>query len=86
LAARLAQGGWEVTVLEAAPALHNEGYIRRPVRFGFEAARRMGLMAALRSLNYEFEAVRWVNATGRTSRAFRIACRSRCWMADCSPL
>src|SRR3954466_8617434 len=67
LAARLAQGGWQVTVLEAAPALHNEGYIVDLFGSGFEAAQRMGLMPALRQMRYEFEAVRWVSTTGRTS-------------------
>lgn len=67
LAARLAQSGWQVTVLESAPTLHNEGYVVDLFGSGFEAARRMGLMPALRRVNYEFEAVRWVSATGRTS-------------------
>jgi 2-polyprenyl-6-methoxyphenol hydroxylase-like FAD-dependent oxidoreductase len=34
---------------------------------GFEAARRMGLMPAVRRASYEFEAVRWLSATGRTN-------------------
>jgi 2-polyprenyl-6-methoxyphenol hydroxylase-like FAD-dependent oxidoreductase len=67
LAARLAQGGWQVTILESLPALHNEGYVVDLFGSGFEAARRMSLMAALRRVSYEFEAVRWVNANGRTS-------------------
>jgi 2-polyprenyl-6-methoxyphenol hydroxylase-like FAD-dependent oxidoreductase len=67
LAARLAQGGWQVTVLESLPALHNEGYVVDLFGSGFEAARRMSLMAALRKVSYEFEAVRWVNSAGRTS-------------------
>ncbi len=67
LAARLGQAGWQVTVLEAAPALHNEGYIVDLFGSGFEAARRMSLMSALRRVSYELEAVRWLSATGRTS-------------------
>lgn len=67
LAARLAQGGWQVTVLESAPALHNEGYIVDLFGSGFEAARRMGLMPALRRVSYEFDAARWVSSSGRTS-------------------
>src|SRR5262245_64693718 len=67
LAARLAQGGWQVTVLESAPALHNEGYIVDLFGSGFEAARRMGLMPTLRRMSYEFQAVRWVTSAGRTS-------------------
>jgi 2-polyprenyl-6-methoxyphenol hydroxylase-like FAD-dependent oxidoreductase len=67
LAARLGQSGWQVTVLESAPALHNEGYIVDLFGSGFEAARRMSLMSALRRVSYDFEAVRWMSATGRTS-------------------
>jgi len=67
LAARLAQGGWQVTVLESAPALHNEGYVVDLFGSGFEAARRMSLMSALRPMSYAFDAVRWVTAAGRTS-------------------
>ncbi len=67
LAARLSQAGWQVTVLESAPALLNEGYIVDLFGSGFEAARRMGLLAALRDVSYELDAVRWVSATGRTS-------------------
>jgi 2-polyprenyl-6-methoxyphenol hydroxylase-like FAD-dependent oxidoreductase len=67
LAARLAQGGWQVTVLESAPALHNEGYIVDLFGSGFEAARRMSLMPALRRVCYEFAAIRWLSSTGRTS-------------------
>jgi 2-polyprenyl-6-methoxyphenol hydroxylase-like FAD-dependent oxidoreductase len=67
LAARLAQSGWQVTVLEAAPALHNEGYIVDLFGSGFEAARRMSLMPALRRMSYEFDALRWVSSAGRTS-------------------
>ena len=67
LAARLSQAGWQVTVIEAAPALLNEGYIVDLFGSGFEAARRMGLLPALRDVSYEFEAVRWVSSTGRTS-------------------
>ena len=67
LAARLSQAGWQVTVIESAPALLNEGYIVDLFGSGFEAARRMGLLPALRDVSYEFEAVRWVSSTGRTS-------------------
>src|SRR5262249_12266779 len=67
LAARLAQGGWQVTVLESAAAPHNEGYVVDLFGSGFEAARRMSLMPALRKMSYEFEAVRWVNGHGRTT-------------------
>ena len=67
LAVQLAQAGWQVTVIESAPALLNEGYIVDLFGSGFEAAQRMGLLPLLRDVSYEFEAVRWLGATGRTS-------------------
>jgi 2-polyprenyl-6-methoxyphenol hydroxylase-like FAD-dependent oxidoreductase len=67
LAARLSQHGWDVTVTESLPALHNEGYMVDLFGSGYEAASRMGLLPALRDMDYEFEAVRWVSSSGRTS-------------------
>ncbi len=67
LAARLAHAGWQVTVIEPATALHNEGYMVDLFGSGFEAASRMGLLPALREMSFEFEAARWVNGAGRTT-------------------
>jgi 2-polyprenyl-6-methoxyphenol hydroxylase-like FAD-dependent oxidoreductase len=67
LAARLSHGGWQVTVIEPLPSLHNEGYVVDLFGSGFEAASRMGLLPALQSLRFEFDAIRWVSASGRTA-------------------
>src|SRR5689334_4310533 len=67
LAARLARGGWQVTVIESAPALHNEGYMVDLFGSGFEAASRMELLPTLREMSFDFEAVRWVSSAGRTT-------------------
>ena len=67
LAARLAHAGWQVTVIESLPALHNEGYMVDLFGSGFEAASRMGLLNTLREMSFDFEAVRWVSGTGRTN-------------------
>jgi len=66
LAARLAHAGWDVTVTESLPALHNEGYMVDLFGSGYEAASRMGLLPSLRDMDYEFDAVRWVSSAGRT--------------------
>ncbi len=66
-APRLARTGWQVTVIESAPALHNEGYMVDLFGSGLEAASRMGLLPELREMSFEFEAVRWVSSAGRTN-------------------
>jgi 2-polyprenyl-6-methoxyphenol hydroxylase-like FAD-dependent oxidoreductase len=67
LAARLSQSGWQVRVVESLPALHNEGYIVDLFGSGFEAASRMGLLSALKEASYQYEGIRWVSASGRSS-------------------
>jgi 2-polyprenyl-6-methoxyphenol hydroxylase-like FAD-dependent oxidoreductase len=68
LAACLAQRGWQVTLLDQGEAAARaEGYMIDLFGSGFEAARRMELMPRLRQLRYEFDAVRWLNASGRVS-------------------
>ncbi len=67
LAARLARAGWQVTIVESLPALHNEGYIVDLFGSGYEAAFRMGLLPDLRGMSYNFNAIRWVSASGRTA-------------------
>lgn len=67
LAARLAAEGWDVTVIESAPSLHNEGYMVDLFGSGFEAASRTGLLPALREVRYQYDGIRWVSATGRAS-------------------
>jgi 2-polyprenyl-6-methoxyphenol hydroxylase-like FAD-dependent oxidoreductase len=71
LASRLATSGWDVTVLESAPSLHNEGYMVELFGSGFEAASRIGLLPAIRAVSYDFDAIRWVSSTGRTSARLR---------------
>lgn len=66
LAARLSQSGWRVTLIESGPAPREEGYMVELFGSGFSAAGGMGLMPRLRDLRYEFDAVRWLNGSGRT--------------------
>jgi len=67
LAGRLAELGWSVTLVDAAPASRDESYMIDLFGSGFEAADRMGLMPRLRERAYEFAAVRWTSGSGRTS-------------------
>jgi 2-polyprenyl-6-methoxyphenol hydroxylase-like FAD-dependent oxidoreductase len=71
LASRLAAAGWDVTVLESAPSLHNEGYMVELFGSGFEASSRIGLLPAIREVSYDFDAIRWVGSGGRTSARLR---------------
>ena len=65
LAARLSQSGWEVTVVEPAPALRSEGYMIDLFGSGYEAAVRTHLLPYLLDVRYEFAAVRWLSESGR---------------------
>jgi 2-polyprenyl-6-methoxyphenol hydroxylase-like FAD-dependent oxidoreductase len=71
LAECLGRKGWEVTIVDQSPAARAEGYMLDLFGSGFEAARRMELMPRLEDLRYEFEAIRWVNVSGRTSARLR---------------
>jgi 2-polyprenyl-6-methoxyphenol hydroxylase-like FAD-dependent oxidoreductase len=71
LASRLAAAGWDVTVLESAPSLHNEGYMVELFGSGFEASSRIGLLPAIREVSYDFDAIRWVSSAGRTNARLR---------------
>jgi 2-polyprenyl-6-methoxyphenol hydroxylase-like FAD-dependent oxidoreductase len=65
LAARLSQSGWEVAIVESAPAVRSEGYMIDLFGSGYEAAARTNLLPHLRDLQYRFAGVRWLNETGR---------------------
>ena len=65
LAARLSQSGWEVTVVEPAPALRSEGYMIDLFGSGYEAAARTHLLTPLQDLQYRFAGVRWLSEAGR---------------------
>jgi 2-polyprenyl-6-methoxyphenol hydroxylase-like FAD-dependent oxidoreductase len=65
LAARLSQGGWQVSVLESAPALRGEAYMIDLFGSGFEAATRMDLMGPLQQARHRFRGVNWLSASGR---------------------
>jgi 2-polyprenyl-6-methoxyphenol hydroxylase-like FAD-dependent oxidoreductase len=65
LAARLSQSGWEVAVVEPAPAVRSEGYMIDLFGSGYEAATRTNLLPHLRGRQYRFDGVRWLNESGR---------------------
>lgn len=67
LATCLAQRGWEVTVVEAGKAARSEGYVIELFGSGFEAARRLELLPRLEALACDFESIRWLNSSGRTT-------------------
>lgn len=62
--------GFEVTLLEKAPALRTGGYIIDFWGAGFEIADRMGLVEEIRSRGYLVEEVRVVNSAGKRIGGF----------------
>jgi 2-polyprenyl-6-methoxyphenol hydroxylase-like FAD-dependent oxidoreductase len=65
----LERSGWDVTVIEIAPRLRNEGYMIDFFGPGYDAAEAMGLIPALRDVAYPVPEVRWVRPDGT------VACR-----------
>jgi 2-polyprenyl-6-methoxyphenol hydroxylase-like FAD-dependent oxidoreductase len=66
LASRLAHAGWEVTVLETSAAPRDEAYMIDLFGSGHEAAARMGLISRLAPLQYRFDGIRWMTASGHS--------------------
>jgi 2-polyprenyl-6-methoxyphenol hydroxylase-like FAD-dependent oxidoreductase len=71
LAVCLAQRGWQVVIVDRGQSARGEGYMIDLFGSGYEAARRMDLMARLQGVEYEFTSIRWLNATGRTTARLR---------------
>jgi len=71
LAARLSQSGWEVAVVESAPAPRSEGYMIDLFGSGYEAAARTHLLTHLQDVQYRFGGVRWLNEAGRQQAHLR---------------
>jgi len=58
----LASDGFDVTVVERASALRDDGYMIDLWGVGYDAAERMELLPALRAVGYEIEEVRMVDS------------------------
>jgi 2-polyprenyl-6-methoxyphenol hydroxylase-like FAD-dependent oxidoreductase len=67
----LARTGWEVIVLERAPALRDQGYMIDFAGPGFDTAERMGLLPALDRVRYRMELIRWLDEDGGTALTTR---------------
>ncbi|HSS29122.1 MAG TPA: FAD-dependent monooxygenase [Usitatibacter sp.] len=67
----LARTGWDVVVLEHAPALRDQGYMIDFAGPGYDAAERMGLLPALERARYRIEAIRWLDEDGGTALVTR---------------
>lgn len=61
----LADAGWDVVVLERAPARRREGYMMDFFGPGFEAAEALGLIPRLRELAYPIDRVAYIDKRGR---------------------
>ena len=60
----LERSGWEVTLIEIAPRLRDEGYMIDFLGPGYATAEAMGLMPALREAAYQAPEIRWVRPDG----------------------
>jgi 2-polyprenyl-6-methoxyphenol hydroxylase-like FAD-dependent oxidoreductase len=65
LARCLADDGWNVTIVERAPGLRDEGYMIDFFSSGFDAAERLGLLPRLRELTYTVHEIAFVNGAGK---------------------
>lgn len=65
LARCLADDGWQVTVVERAPGLRDEGYMVDFFGSGFDVADRLGLLPRLREVAYTVHEVDFVDGDGR---------------------
>ncbi|MDD7938101.1 FAD-dependent monooxygenase [Actinomycetospora lutea] len=72
-ATALAGLGWRVTVVEVAPAPRRGGYMIDFFGPGWEAAERLGVLAALRRRGRVYAAARYVDAGGRTTGRLPLA-------------
>jgi 2-polyprenyl-6-methoxyphenol hydroxylase-like FAD-dependent oxidoreductase len=70
-ATAIARGGWEVLVVERAPAIRDAGYVIDFFGPGYDAAERMGLLPALERVRYQVERARWIDDSGRTTVSIR---------------
>jgi len=66
VAGQLAERGWEVTLLEAAPERRTQGYMIDFFGPGYDAAEKMGILERLRELSYSISQARFVRPNGRS--------------------
>ena len=66
VAGQLAERGWEVTLLEAAPERRTQGYMIDFFGPGYDAAEKMGILGRLRELSYSITEARFVRPNGRS--------------------
>jgi 2-polyprenyl-6-methoxyphenol hydroxylase-like FAD-dependent oxidoreductase len=63
----LANDGWEVLIVELAPALRSEGYMLDFFASGYDAAELMGLIPRLEELRYPVRRLVYVDGSGQPS-------------------
>ena len=73
LAYWLVRYGFEVTLIEKAPALRTGGYVIDFWGAGFDIADRMGLVPAIKERGYAVQEVRVVNRNGKRISGFPAA-------------
>lgn len=66
LACWLVDRGFEITIVERAPAFREGGYVLDFWGVGFDVGEQMGLIPRLREVGYRMDRLRFVDARGRT--------------------
>ncbi|WP_329468470.1 FAD-dependent oxidoreductase [Streptomyces sp. NBC_01431] len=66
--------GWQVTVLEKAPAPRAEGHMVDVFGPGYDAAEVMGVVPWLRELSYPVSKAEFVDESGRCRASLRYDC------------
>ncbi|WP_158088626.1 FAD-dependent oxidoreductase [Thermoactinospora rubra] len=72
LAWHLERAGWEVELVERAPAFREGGYMIDFYGAGYEIARRMGIDGRLREVGYQINELRYVDRHGRRTSGARV--------------
>ena len=66
VAGQLAERGWDVTLLEAAPERRTQGYMIDFFGPGYDAAEKIGILERLREVHYPISEARFVRPNGRS--------------------
>lgn len=66
VAGQLAERGWDVTLLEAAPERRTQGYMIDFFGPGYDAAEKIGILERLREVHYPLSEARFVRPNGRS--------------------
>jgi 2-polyprenyl-6-methoxyphenol hydroxylase-like FAD-dependent oxidoreductase len=62
----LFEKGWDPLIIERDPVLRKEGYMMDFFGTGWDVAKRIGIVDALRAVKYPIDYLKYVDITGKT--------------------